>query len=47
MERDREQIEQRQRQDAIDLAMPSYDHSQISVAMRGRSNGSKFSTYHA
>ena len=47
MERDREVTARRQRQDALDLAMPSFDHSQISVSMRGHSNGSKFSTYHA
>ena len=47
MERDRERTERRQKQEAVDLAMPAFEHSQISVAMRGRSNGSKFSTYHA
>lgn len=47
MERDKERREQKHYQDTIDLAMPSWEHSQISVAMRGKSNGSKFSTYHA
>lgn len=47
LERERDQREVRQRQEAIDLAMPSFEHSQISVAMRGKSNGSKFSTYHS
>ena len=45
MERERDQREARQRQDAIDLAMPSFEHSQISVAMNGPSNGSKFADY--
>lgn len=47
IERDKEREEARQRQEAIDIAMPFYDHSQISVSMAGESNGSKFSTYHA
>jgi len=47
MERDKERAEKQSLQDSIDAAMPSFDHSQISVAMFGPSNGSKFSTYHA
>lgn len=45
VERDRERKEAKQAQDAIDLAMPAFEHSQISVSMHGPSNGSKFSTY--
>src|SRR3990167_4171652 len=45
IEREREHRERRQAAEAIDLAMPVYEHSQISVSMRGESNGSKFSTY--
>ena len=47
MERDKDRREKAQTQEAIDRAMPTYDHSQISVSMRGKSNGSKFSTYHS
>jgi hypothetical protein len=47
MERDEERKERQHQQDTIDLAMPSWEHSQIKVSMRGKSNGSKFSTYHA
>lgn len=47
MERDKEYAENQYRQDTIDAAMPSFDHSQISISMRGKSNGSKFSTYHS
>lgn len=46
-ERDEEKKDARLSQEAVDQAMPFYDHSQIKVAMRGQSNGSKFSTYHA
>lgn len=47
IEREREMREAARTQEAIDLAMPAYDHSQIKVAMRGKSSGDKFSTYHA
>ena len=47
MERDRIAAQRQADQDHIDECMPFFDHSQISVAMRGPSNGSKFSTYHA
>lgn len=46
-ERDRELTEKRQAQEAIDFAMPYWEHSQISVSGYGKSNGSKFSTYHS
>lgn len=45
MERDREKAKEQALQDTIDEAMPFFDHSQISVSMRGHSNGSKFATY--
>jgi hypothetical protein len=47
MIRDREKEEQKSLDDSIQHAMESFNHSQISVAMRGKSSGSKFSTYHA
>lgn len=47
MARDKEKRERQWSQDTIDAAMPSFDHGQISVSMRGHSNGSKFSTYHS
>lgn len=47
MERDQQKREQASLQDSIDAAMPSFDHAQISISMRGKSNGSKFSDYHA
>ena len=47
IERDRETRDRARTQEAIDLAMPSFEHSQISVAMHGKSNGSKFSDYHS
>lgn len=47
IERDRELQLKRDQQDQIDMSMPFFDHSQISVAMHGKSNGSKFSTYHS
>lgn len=46
MERDKELAEKQQQQDLIDAAMPSWKHSQIQVSGYGKSNGSKFSTYH-
>lgn len=47
LERDKELREKASQQESIDLAMPSFEHSQIKVAMTGKSNGSKFSTYHS
>ena len=47
MERDKERQRAQDTQDAIDMSMPFFDHSQIKVAMRGKSNGSKFATYHS
>ena len=46
MERDAAATKQAQTQDAIDRAMPSFDHSKISVGY-GKSNGSKFADYHS
>lgn len=46
MERDKERKDKQYTQDTIDIAMPSFEHSQIKVGY-GPSNGSKFSTYHA
>jgi hypothetical protein len=43
MERDRERKDARQRQDAIDIAMPYWEHSQI----KNIGKGNKFSTYFA
>jgi hypothetical protein len=45
--RDEAKKQARLSQEAVDQAMPFWDHSQIKVAMRGKSNGSKFATYHA
>ena len=45
IERDREARERARTQEAIDIAMPSFEHSQISVSMRGKSRGDKFATY--
>lgn len=45
--REQEKKEERLKQEAIDHAMPFYEHSRIKVAMRGQSSGSKFSDYHA
>lgn len=45
--RDQAKKEERLRQEAIDQAMPFFEHSKIKVAMRGKSSGDKFSTYHA
>lgn len=47
MEREKEKAEAQSLQDSIDQSMEVFNHSQISVAMRGKSNGSKFSTYQA
>ncbi len=46
MQRDKDKAEEQSKQDSVDAAMGSFDHSQISVSMFGPSNGSKFSTYH-
>lgn len=46
MQRERERADRESLQDAIDQSMEVFNHSQISVSMRGASNGSKFSTYH-
>lgn len=46
MARDEEKAKASELQDTIDQSMEVFNHSQISVAMRGASNGSKFSTYH-
>lgn len=43
MARDREKREAKHRQDTIDLAMPSWEYSQI----KNIGKGNKFSTYHA
>lgn len=46
--RDKAARERQRDQDTMDLAIErGWDHSRISVAMRGKSNGSKFSTYHS
>jgi hypothetical protein len=47
MEREQAKRERDSLQDSIDAAMPSFEHGQIKVAMRGKSSGSKFSTYHS
>lgn len=44
--RDREKREKARTQEAIDIAMPFYDHSQIKVGY-GANNGSKFADYHS
>jgi hypothetical protein len=46
MDREKELADKRYQQDLIDSAMPSWEHSQIQVSGFGKSNGSKFSTYH-
>lgn len=46
-QRDQERKKEKHRQDTIDMAMPSWEHSQIKVSGCGPSNGSKFSTYHS
>lgn len=43
MERDRERADAKHKQDTIDLAMPSFEYSQI----KNIGKGNKFSTYHA
>ena len=47
IERETAYREERDRQEAIDIAMPSWYHSQIQVSGYGKSNGSKFSKYHS
>ena len=47
MDRDRARKDKAQHQDLLDRAMPSFEHSKIQVSGAGKSNGSKFSTYHA
>lgn len=48
MERDKASRDRQYTQDTLDLAIErGWDHSRISVSMRGKSNGSKFSNYHA
>lgn len=47
MEREAAKRDANRRQEAVDLAMPYWEHSQIKVAMRGKSSGDKFSRYHA
>lgn len=47
MEREREKRAKASTQDVVDQSMETFDFSQIKVAMRGPSNGSKFSTYHS
>lgn len=47
MERDKERVDKQYKADLIDEAMPSFEHSQIKVSGFGKSNGSKFSKYHA
>lgn len=46
MQRDREKAEAAALDDTIQHAMESFNHSQISVSMHGKSSGSKFSDYH-
>lgn len=46
-ERDKAKREAQNLIDQIDMAMPHWEHSQISVSGFGKSNGSKFSTYHS
>lgn len=45
MDREKAAYEKKATADAIDASMPYYDHSQISISMRGQSNGSKFADY--
>jgi hypothetical protein len=47
IEREREKAENQYRQDTMDIAMESFDHSQIKVSMAGKSSGSKFSEFHS
>lgn len=44
---DRELAERQSLADSIDQSMEVFDHSQISVAMHGKSNGSKFADFHS
>lgn len=46
MEHDTAKKVAKEQSDAIDHAMETFNHSQISISMCGKSNGSKFSTYH-
>jgi hypothetical protein len=46
-QRAEEKKDQRLREEAIDRAMPHFEHAQISVSAYGPSSGSKFSTYHS
>jgi hypothetical protein len=47
MERDKEKFDKQWSADTMDAALPSYDHAQIQISMRGKSNGSKFADFHA
>jgi hypothetical protein len=47
LEREKEKAEAQYRQDTLDIAMESFDHSQIKVSMCGESSGSKFSEFHS
>jgi hypothetical protein len=47
MLRDREKREAQSLDDSIQHAMEAFNHSQISVSMRGKSSGSKFADYHS
>ena len=46
-ERDKQKQEAADLDDTIQQSMEVFDHSQIKVAMRGESSGSKFSNYHS
>lgn len=47
MDRVKSRKAKQHRQDTIDAAMPSFDHSKIQVSGYGKSNGSKFADYQA
>ena len=48
MQREKEAKKKQYDQDTMDLMIErGWDHSRIQVSMRGKSNGSKFSDYHA
>jgi hypothetical protein len=47
VERDKEKSKARHTNDNVDIAMESFDHAKIQVSGFGKSNGSKFSTYHS
>lgn len=47
VERDKERAKAQTTKDNVDIAMGSFDHAKIQVSGYGKSNGSKFSTYHA